>query len=242
MTQEISIFLAFIAGFLSFLSPCVLPIIPGFISYIAGKSFHDLKKMKRLDNYYLIKQVSLFILGFSLIFIILGISIDYISDFLFSYKKLLSVMSGSLIILLALHFIGIFNFNFLNKELKFDLSISKTSSLSPFFIGIAFAFGWSPCIGPILGSVLSIAYQDNISGLVLLSSYSIGLGIPFLLVGVFIGKISNYLIRLNKYIFIFKIFTATLLIITGILILNGSIQSFGFKLNNLLPSLSIMLL
>ena len=242
MSQEISLLLAFLAGFLSFLSPCVLPIIPGFISYIAGTSLNELKNGNEFNNINLIKKICLFILGFSLIFILLGLSVDYISNFLFMYKKNLSVFSGTLIILFGLFSIGILNFNFLNKELKFDLAFQKFNFFSPFLIGIAFAFGWSPCIGPILGSVLSIAYQDNISGALLLSFYSVGLGLPFLIVGFFIGKISTYLVKLNKLIFFFKILTGILLITTGILILNGSIQSFGFKLNTIIPSFELLLL
>ena len=242
MSQEISILLAFLAGSLSFLSPCVLPIVPGFISYIAGKSFNELKSVDKLKNYYLLRQVSFFILGFSIIFILLGISIDYISGFLFEYKKQLSIFSGTLIILFGLYSIGILNLNFLNRELKFDLAFQKFNLFSPFFIGIAFAFGWSPCIGPILGSVLSIAYQDNVNGALLLSFYSLGLGLPFLLVGFFIGKISNYLFKLNKMIIFFKFFTGIFIILTGIFILNGSIQSFGFKLNKVIPSFELLLL
>ena len=242
MSQEISLLLAFLAGFLSFLSPCVLPIVPGFISYIAGTSLNELKNGNEFNNINLIKKICLFILGFSLIFILLGLSVDYISNFLFMYKKNLSILSGTLIILFGLFSIGILNLNFLNRELKFDLAFQKFNFFSPFLIGIAFAFGWSPCIGPILGSVLSIAYQDNISGVLLLSFYSVGLGLPFLIVGFFIGKISNYLLKLNKFILFFKIFTGILLITTGILILNGSIQSFGFKLNTIIPSFELLLL
>ena len=242
MSQEISLLLAFLAGFLSFLSPCVLPIVPGFISYIAGTSLNELKNGNEFNNINLIKKICLFILGFSLIFILLGLSVDYISNFLFMYKKNLSILSGTLIILFGLFSIGILNLNFLNRELKFDLAFQKFNFFSPFLIGIAFAFGWSPCIGPILGSVLSIAYQDNISGALLLSFYSVGLGLPFLIVVFFIGKISNYLLKLNKFILFFKIFTCILLIMTGILILNGSIQSFGFKLNTIIPSFELLLL
>ena len=242
MSQDISFLLSFLAGFLSFLSPCVLPIVPGFISYIVGTSFNELKNGNEFNNLDIIKKICLFILGFSLIFVLLGLSVDYVSDFLFTYKKNLSIMAGTLIILFGLFSIGILNLNFLNRELRFDFVFQKFNFFSPFLIGIAFAFGWSPCIGPILGSVLSIAYLDNINGALLLSFYSVGLGLPFLIVGFFIGKISTYLIKLNKLIFIFKIFTGILLIVTGILILNGSIQSFGFKLNNIIPSFELLIL
>ena len=241
MSQDISFLLAFLAGFLSFLSPCVLPIVPVFISYIAGTSFNELKNGNEFNNINLINKICLFILGFSLIFILLGLSVDYISNFLFMYKKNLSILSGTLIILFGLFSIGILNLNFLNRELKFDLAFQKFNLFSPFIIGIAFAFGWSPCIGPILGSVLSIAYQDNVNGALLLTFYSLGLDLPFLLVGFFIEKISNYLFKLNKMIIFFKFFTGILLIITGILILNGSIQSFGFKLNDIIPSFELIL-
>ena len=242
MSQEISFFLSFLAGMLSFLSPCILPIIPGFVSYIVGKSFNEIKEIERIENFYLFNQLILFIIGFSLIFIILGLSIDYISDFLFKYKKNLSFLSGSIIILFGFFTLGILKLNFLNKEFKLNLTSRSFNIFSPFLIGIAFAFGWSPCIGPILGSVLAIAYNDNISGAILLTFYSLGLGIPFLIVGFFISKISIYLIKLNKLVIYFKFFTGILLILTGFLILNGSIQSYGFKLNNLIPSWELMLI
>jgi len=242
MSQDIPFIIAFLAGVFSFLSPCVLPIVPGFISYVAGKSFSDLQDSKRTDRLSLLAVISLFILGFSVVFILMGASIDLLSEQLFNYKKELNVFSGILIIFMGLFFIGFIQIPFLNFEKKINIQSLQNSIFFPFVIGIAFAFGWSPCIGPILGAVLSIAINDSINGIVLLTFYSLGLALPFILVGLLIGKLIQLILYINKYIKVFQFAAGSILIITGVLILNGSIQAMGFKLNSILPSLEMLLI
>ena len=183
MSQDIPLTIAFLAGIFSFLSPCVLPIVPGFISYIVGKSFEDLQNTSEKNKLKLLPLILLFTLGFSFVFIIMGASIDFFSDIFFDFKKELNFISGILIILLGLYFIGIIKIPFLDLERKFELQGLQNNRFFPFLIGVAFAFGWSPCIGPILGSVLAIAINDSFSGTILLSFYSLGLALPFILVG-----------------------------------------------------------
>jgi len=125
---------------------------------------------------------------------------------------------------------------------KINIQSLQNSIFFPFVIGIAFAFGWSPCIGPILGAVLSIAINDSINGIVLLTFYSLGLALPFILVGLLIGKLIQLIRYINKYIKVFQFAAGSTLIITGVLILNGSIQAMGFKLNSILPSLEMLLI
>ena len=242
MSQDIPFIIAFLAGIFSFLSPCVLPIVPGFISYVAGKSFSDLQNSKSTDKLSLFAVISLFILGFSIVFILMGASIDLLSEQLFHYKKELNVFSGILIIFMGLFFIGFIQIPFLNFEKKINIQSLQNSIFFPFVIGIAFAFGWSPCIGPILGAVLSIAINDSINGIVLLTFYSLGLALPFILVGLLIGKLIQLMRYINKYIKVFQFAAGCILIITGVLILNGSIQAMGFKLNSILPSLEMLLI
>ena len=242
MSQEIPFTIAFLAGVFSFLSPCVLPIVPGFISYIVGKSFSDIQNNSKKDNLKLLPLIILFIIGFSIVFIIMGASIDFLSDFFYSLKKEMNIFSGVLIIFLGLFFLGILKVPILNLERKLNFDKLQNFSFFPLLIGMAFAFGWSPCIGPILGSVLAIAIDDSVNGTLLLTVYSIGLGIPFLIVGLMMGKLiilSKNLIKFTKF---FHILTGLILLVTGILILNGTIQSLGFQLNSILPSLEMLLI
>ena len=242
MTQEIPLTIAFLAGVFSFLSPCVLPIIPGFVSYIVGKSFSDLQNSSKKDNLKLLPLIMLFITGFSIVFIIMGASIDILSNFFYDLKKEMNIFSGILIIFLGLFFLGILKVPYLDLEKKFNFDKLQNLSFFPLLIGMAFAFGWSPCIGPILGSVLAIAINDSVNGTLLLTIYSIGLGLPFLIVGLLMGKliiISKNLAKFSRY---FQIITGLILVFTGFLILNGTIQSLGFQLNSIIPSLEMLLI
>ena len=242
MTQEIPFTIAFLAGVFSFLSPCVLPIVPGFISYIVGKSFSDLQNNSKKDNLKLLPLILLFIFGFSIVFIIMGASIDFLSDFFYDLKKEMNIFSGILIIFLGFFFLGILKVPLLDLERKLNFDKLQNIPFFPLLIGMAFAFGWSPCIGPILGSVLAIAINDSVNGTLLLTIYSIGLGLPFLVVGLMIGKliiVSKNLVKFSRH---FQILTGLILLITGVLILNGTIQSLGFQLNSILPSLEMLLI
>ena len=242
MAQEIPLTIAFLAGVFSFLSPCVLPIVPGFISYIVGKSFSDIQNSSKQDNLKLLPLIILFIIGFSIVFIIMGASIDFLSDFFYDLKKEMNIFSGILIIFLGLFFLGILKVPILNLERKLNFDKLQNFSFFPLLIGMAFAFGWSPCIGPILGSVLAIAINDSINGTLLLTIYSIGLGVPFLIVGLMMGKLIILSKNLAKFSRYFQILTGLILLVTGILILNGTIQSLGFQLNSILPSLEMLLI
>lgn len=242
MTQEIPLTIAFLAGIFSFLSPCVLPIVPGFISYIVGKSFSDIKNSSQKDNLKLLPLIIMFISGFSIVFIIMGASIEILSDFFYDLKKEMNFVSGLIIIFLGLFFMGFLKIPFLNIERKFNFERFQNLPFFPLLIGIAFAFGWSPCIGPILGTVLAIAINDSVNGTILLTIYSLGLGVPFLLIGLMMGKIILLVSNMRKFAKYFQIFTGLILVITGILILNGTIQSLGFQLNSILPSLEMLLI
>ena len=242
MAQEIPFTIAFLAGVFSFLSPCVLPIVPGFISYIVGKSFSDLQNSSNQNILKLLPLIILFIIGFSVVFIIMGASIDYLSDFFYDLKKEMSFVSGILVILLGLFFMGFLKIPFLNLERKLNIQKFQNLPLFPFLIGVAFAFGWSPCIGPILGAVLAIAIQDSINGMALLAIYSLGLAIPFLIIGSIFGRLVLVMVKLNKFARYFQIVTGGVLLVTGILIFNGTIQSLGFGLNTIIPSLEMLLI
>ena len=241
MAQDISFLISFLAGILSFLSPCVLPIVPGFISYIVGKSFSDLEK-NSYSKIEIMLPIIFFIFGFSIIFVIMGASIEIISDIFYSIKKQLNFLSGLLIILMGLFFLGILKIPILNIEKKINLKISNKNPLFSFLIGVAFAFGWSPCIGPILGSILSVAINDSFNGVILLSFYSIGLGVPFMIIGYSLSKSLVLISHINKFVRYIQISTGLILILTGFLIMNGSIQAIGYQLNDFLPQLEMLLI
>ena len=179
-------FLAFGAGFISFLSPCVLPLIPGYISYISGESLGDIvEKQKKV-----ILKTVLFSLGFSLVFISFGATASFIGNILLENSNTLRIIAGIIIIIFSLQLIGILNLNFLNQEKRFQTKNYSNNLFFPVLVGAAFGFGWTPCIGPVLGSILTLAAVESSigKGILLLSFYSLGLAIPFILSGYGISK------------------------------------------------------
>ena len=181
----IELLIALGAGLISFLSPCVLPLIPGYISYISGSSLNELIAKKNINLIPLI----LFTVGFSIVFILLGAASTFVGQALLQNSFELRIAAGLVIILLSLHIIGLINIKFLNFEKRIDARINS-NFYSPILIGMAFAFGWTPCIGPILGSILVLAStEESINkGILLLTFYSLGLAIPFILSGYLIQK------------------------------------------------------
>lgn len=216
--NNISILLAFSAGLLSFLSPCVLPLIPAYISYLTGSSVEELKHEK--PNILTLYRSFGFILGFSIIFILMGLSITSISKILISHKDLFRKIGAIIIILFGLHTIGVFKIKLLYREKRFLYSSKITSSFGAVIMGMAFAAGWTPCIGPILSSILIYATSmDSIgNGTLLLVAYSVGLAVPFILTAMFIGVFTNQIRKYSKYLPIISIVSGVLIIVLGILI------------------------
>ena len=226
--------IAFAAGLISFLSPCVLPLIPGYISYISGSSLSELVEKKNVN----LVPIILFTVGFSIVFIIFGAASTFIGQVLLQNSYELRIIAGLIIIVLSLHIIGIINIRFFNYEKRIQTNISK-NFFSPILIGMAFAFGWTPCIGPILGSILVLAStEDSLGmGILLLSFYSIGLAIPFILSGYLIQKFlifsKNFKKNINK---VLKI-GGVILLITGVLIITNQLQALGYYLLDVFPFL-----
>ena len=235
--MEVSLSIAFLAGLISFLSPCVLPLIPGYISYISGLTFDQLTDDRK--NLVLIRT-TLFTLGFSLVFIALGLTATFIGQFFLNNSNILRIVSGTIIILLSLQLIGFFNFKIMNKELRFFTTQYSQNLIFPVIVGAAFGFGWTPCIGPILGSVLVMAAtEENINkGMLLLSFYSLGLAIPFIISGVLIDKFLFFSKSFRKYMSIVSKVGGIILLLTGIAIITGQLQVFGFFLLELFPFLN----
>jgi len=230
----IELFLAFSAGLISFLSPCVLPLIPGYISFVSGQSLQELLAEKKINIYPLI----LFCLGFSTVFIIFGATASFLGQILLQNSQILRIFAGIIIIIFSLQLIGILNFSFLNFEKRFEAK--KTESIIfPYIIGLAFGFGWTPCIGPILGSILALAAIEEtlVKAIFLLISYSLGLAIPFVLSGYLIQRFLIFSKNFKKNINIISKTGGVVLLITGILILTNKLQALGFYILNILPFL-----
>ena len=229
-------FLSFFAGFVSFLSPCVLPLIPGYISFINGTTLENLEDKKKN---FIFKETLLFTLGFSVVFISLGATATFFGSLIFKYSTFFTYFVGIVIIFFSLNMIGILQLRLLNQELKYHFHNQITKPYMSFLVGIGFGFGWSPCIGPILGSVLALASLETTitKGIILLSIYSIGLAIPFILSGLFITKFLIFSKKTKMHIIKIQKISGYILLITGVLIVTGKLQTLGYYLLDWFPIL-----
>jgi len=230
----IELFIAFGAGLISFLSPCVLPLIPGYISFISGASLNELLERKKISLIPLI----LFTLGFSFVFIMFGAAASYLGQVLLQNSQTLRVIAGLVIIIFSLQLLGIINISFLNFEKKVYTKKNNNIWFS-FIVGMAFGFGWTPCIGPILGSILALASTEEtiFKAVILLSFYSLGLAIPFILSGYLMQKFLMFSKNFRKNINLVSKIGGVILLITGILILTNQLQILGYYILNSLPFL-----
>ena len=230
----IELIIALGAGLISFLSPCVLPLIPGYISYISGSSINELVEKKNINLF----PIILFTVGFSIVFIIFGAASTFLGQVLLQNSYELRIVAGLIIIILSLHIIGLINIGFLNYEKRIQTNINK-NFLSPILIGMAFAFGWTPCIGPILGSILVLASTEESlgRGILLLFFYSIGLAIPFILSGYLMQKFLIFSKNFKKNINRVSKIGGIILLITGILIITNQLQALGYYLLDIFPFL-----
>ena len=228
----IEFLIAFGAGLISFLSPCVLPLIPGYISFISGQSLQELLSSKRINFLPLI----LFCLGFSTVFIILGASASFLGQKLLQNSEILRIIAGVVIIIFSLQLVGLINIGYLNLEKRFEAKNSQ-NIFFPYVIGLAFGFGWTPCIGPILGSILALASIDETlsRAILLLSFYSLGLAIPFVLSGYLIQKFLLFSKNFKRNINLISKIGGIILLITGILILTNQLQAIGFYIIKIFP-------
>jgi len=228
----IELFLAFGAGLISFLSPCVLPLIPGYISYVSGATLDEMINSKKINLYPLI----LFTLGFTIVFVIFGATASYIGKIILKNSETFRILAGTVIIVFSLHILKIINIQFLNYQKKINSNINP-SILSSLLIGMAFGFGWTPCIGPILGSILLLAStEESVNrGILLLLFYSLGLAIPFILSGYLFQKFLMISKNLKSNIKLISNLGGVLLLVTGILIITNQLQVIGFYILEYLP-------
>lgn len=232
-------------GILSFLSPCVLPLVPAYLCFLSGKSLEELSGVKPLEDgaaRRVVIAALLFIVGFSSVFVVLGASASAISGLLLEYKLILGKIAGVIIIAFGFHFMGFLRLPIINRDLRLHLRNSSASMLSAFILGLAFAFGWTPCIGPILATVLSVAARGESLwyGATLLTVYAAGLGIPFLLAAFLAVPFMRWLRRIRNHFRKIELATGSLLILTGLLFLFNSFELLGFFLLEYIPILGIL--
>ncbi len=229
LTEAVSFPAAFLAGLLSFFSPCVLPLIPAYFTFITGYSLEELTE----GNIEIRKKVILstisFVLGFSVVFILMGGSASYLGGLIYKYKNLIRIIGGVLIIILGIHLTGLFRIRSLEFEKRFQIKKKPLHFLGTFIIGMAFGAGWSPCIGPLLGSILIVAgSQETIGqGMVLLGVYSAGLALPFVIISVFINFLLVFMKRATRVLKYVNVVAGILLILVGLVLVTNKLYLFS---------------
>jgi cytochrome c-type biogenesis protein len=220
-TETITFQAAFMAGLLSFFSPCILPLIPAYFTFITGLSLDELSLDRREIRKKVILSTLAYVSGFSFIFVLLGASASFLGGFMAKYTWIIQYFGGAIVIIFGLHLLGVINIKGLNFERKIHLNKKPIHLMGTFVIGMAFGAGWSPCIGPLLGSILIIAGSQEtvVKGMVLLGIYSAGLAIPFLLISLFINRLLDIMRRATRVISYINKISGILLIALGILLI-----------------------
>ena len=230
--------LAFLAGVISFLSPCVLPIVPPYLAYMSGISLSEATDNNKAVSIFL--PAVFFVLGLSTVFLILGFTASALGTVFLSYQDTLITISGILVMGFGLNFLGILRIGFLEREARFEASSQNGSAFGAYILGLAFAFGWTPCIGPQLASILTLAASEGsvARGTTLLGVYALGLGVPFLLVALFLSRLSATLTWLKRHMQIIERLMGLLLWTIGLMMLTGGFADFSFWILDTFPSLA----
>ncbi len=243
MSSELYItFGVFLAGIVSFLSPCVLPLVPPYLAYLGGTSIERMSDGQELDlaaRRKVLLAASCFVLGFTTVFVALGAGASMIGQVVLTYKDVLAKIAGVIIILFGLHFLGLLRIPLLYVEKRYHADVQGVSYAGAYVIGLAFAFGWTPCVGPVLATVLAVAAQDNSlkTGVWLLLVYSLGLGVPFLLAAAAIRPFFGFMQRFRRHLGKVEKVMGALLVVTGILFLTDGLNQFGQWLLVTFPAL-----
>jgi cytochrome c-type biogenesis protein len=244
MALDISYATALGAGALSFLSPCVLPLVPPYLCYMAGVTVDEFrgdtveKKASAVRGALIVASLA-FVLGFTTVFVALGAGASTIGGFLRAYQQELAIAAGIVIIIMGLNFLGVFRLSILSREARFQAQGKPANPFMSYIMGLAFAFGWTPCIGPVLGPILTLAgAKDSVAdGAILLAVYSAGLGIPFLVAALFSGAFMRFLSRFRSKMGLVEKTMGVLLVIAGVLFLTGGMQSMAFWILENFPAL-----
>ena len=230
---------ALMAGLLSFLSPCVLPIVPPYLAYMSGISMADLTGPDRSRRRALVPAL-FFVLGLSTVFLLLGFTASAFGAFFLQNQALFSKVSGAVVIVFGLHFLGVIRIPLLNRDARLDAGDAGGSAFGAYVLGLAFAFGWTPCIGPQLGAILSLAASEAsiVRGTTLLGVYAAGLGIPFLLAALFIERSMGLMARLKRHMRLIERAMGVLLIFVGLAMVTGAFSMFAYWLQETFPGLA----
>ncbi|MCP5073079.1 MAG: cytochrome c biogenesis protein CcdA [Rhodobacteraceae bacterium] len=234
-----SLFIALLAGVISFLSPCVLPIVPPYLAYMGGISMGDMTDESR-SNRPVIVAALFFALGLSTVFLFLGFTASWIGQVFLQNQLLLGKIAGAVIILFGLHFLGVIRLPFLYKEARLDAGNQGGSAFGAYILGLAFAFGWTPCIGPILAAILSVAMQEDsvARGTLLMAAYAFGLGLPFVLAAVFINRAVGLMNRFKRHMALVEKAMGLFLVVIGLMLMTSVFSSISFWLLETFPALS----
>lgn len=242
MPIDISIGAALLAGLISFVSPCVLPLVPPYLCYLAGVSLDQLTgdQPTTVGRRTVFLSSVTFVLGFSTIFVLLGAAATFLGQLLRSYLDILTIVGGGIIIVMGLHFLGVFRIGFLHRQARMEVRNHQVGMLGSYLMGLAFGFGWTPCIGPVLSVILGLAgTEDTVgSGALLLAVYSAGLGIPFIAAGLFAGTFMRLMKRFRGHVGKVEKAMGALLVVTGVLFVTGQITTIAFWLLNMFPGLA----
>lgn len=231
-----SLMVALVAGLLSFLSPCVLPIVPPYLAYMSGISMRDLRESRGVSPALL--PALFFVMGLSTVFLLLGFTASSLGRMFLAYRELFAQVAGVVVMGLGLHFLGLFRIPFLMREARFEGG-KGGSAFGAYVLGLAFAFGWTPCIGPILGMIITLAAAEGsvARGTALLAAYAVGLGVPFLLAAVFITRSMALMNRLKPWMGAIEKAMGALLVLVGIALVTGWMADFSFWLLEAFPAL-----
>ncbi len=235
-------FVALFAGVISFLSPCVLPIVPPYLAYMSGVSMADMTGQERAARRQVIFAALFFVLGLSTVFLFLGFTASAFGAFFLQNQVLFARISGVVVIIFGLHFLNVFRIPFLDREARIDAGEGGGSAFGAYVLGLAFAFGWTPCIGPQLGAILSLAAGEAsvARGTLLLGVYAAGLGIPFLLAAIFLTRAMGVMNRLKRHMGLIEKIMGVLLLLVGVMLVTGAFSSLSYWLLETFPALATL--
>jgi cytochrome c-type biogenesis protein len=228
---------AALAGVLSFLSPCVLPIVPPYLAFMAGGARAEAGRRGEART---LRAAAFFVLGLSTVFLILGFAASALGRVLLAYQQQMALVAGVVVIVFGLNFLGLLRVPFLAREVRFEARGQTGTALGAYLFGLAFAFGWTPCIGPVLGAILSLAAQGGSAGrgLLLMAAYAAGLGLPFLLTALFLGRALGVMAGLRRHMPKVERAMGALLVAVGVMMLTGEFSNFSFWLLDTFPALA----
>jgi cytochrome c-type biogenesis protein len=244
MAINVTHFGALFAGLISFLSPCVLPLVPPYLCYLAGVSLDQLtgESSERIARRTVLLAALGFVLGFATVFVTLGATASAIGRLVNSHLDILSVIGGIIIVFMGLHFLGLFRIDLLSRQVRIDVRGQPAGPIGAYLVGLGFAIGWTPCIGPVLGTILFVAggEQTVAKGAALLAVYSLGLGLPFLAAGLFAGPFVRLMQRFRKHVGRVERTMGAVLVVTGLLFISGQMTTFSFWLLSLFPAMATL--